>query len=73
MRNWAVELESPVLLERARAAGVKAPFVVADVFHLPDLGGLCEFCFDRGCYHAVRRAELYKETPAPLRKPMSDV
>src|SRR5690606_16631897 len=41
--------------ERARAAGVKARFLVADVLNLPDLGPPFEFFFDRGCYHAVRR------------------
>jgi methyl halide transferase len=40
---------------RAHAAGVKVHFVVADVFHLPDLGAPFAFFFDRGCYHAVRR------------------
>jgi SAM-dependent methyltransferase len=41
--------------KQARAAGVKAHFVVADVLHLPDLEGPFAFFFDRGCYHAVRR------------------
>jgi methyl halide transferase len=41
--------------KRARAAGVNARFVVADVLHLPGLGGPFQFFFDRGCYHAVRR------------------
>ena len=41
---------------RARAAGVKLQFIVADVFDLPELDGPFEFFFDRGCYHAVRRA-----------------
>jgi len=42
--------------KRARAAAVKAHFVVADVLNLPDLGGPFGFFFDRGCYHAVRRS-----------------
>jgi SAM-dependent methyltransferase len=42
--------------ERARAAGVKAHFVVGDVLDLPDLEGPFAFFFDRGCYHAVRRS-----------------
>src|SRR5215470_17153401 len=41
--------------QRAQAAEVKAQFVVADVFHLPELHGPFAFFFDRGCYHAVRR------------------
>jgi SAM-dependent methyltransferase len=41
--------------KRARAAGVKAHFLVADVLDLPDLDGPFAFFFDRGCYHAVRR------------------
>src|SRR4249920_1669368 len=40
--------------ERARAAGVKADFLVADVLQLPDPEGPFAFFFDRGCYHAVR-------------------
>ena len=41
--------------KRAGAAGVDAHFLVADVLHLPELGGPFAFFFDRGCYHAVRR------------------
>jgi methyl halide transferase len=41
--------------ERARAAGVKAQFVVADVLNLPDPDRPFSFFLDRGCYHAVRR------------------
>jgi methyl halide transferase len=53
--------------ERARAAGVKAHFVVADVLHLPDLGGPLAFFFDRGCYHAVRREAPDQYAPAVAR------
>jgi 2-polyprenyl-3-methyl-5-hydroxy-6-metoxy-1,4-benzoquinol methylase len=43
--------------KRARAAGVKARFLAADVLQqLPDLNGPFDFFFDRGCYHAVRRS-----------------
>jgi len=54
----AVDL-APLAIEqaekRAHAGGVKVHFLVADVLHLPDLGGRFAFFFDRGCYHAVRR------------------
>ena len=53
--------------ERARAAGVKAHFVVADVLRLPDLGGPFAFFFDRGCYHAVRRETPGQYAPAVAR------
>lgn len=43
--------------QRARADGVTVSFLVADVYHLPELDGPFEFFFDRGCYHAVRRNE----------------
>lgn len=54
--------------ERAHAAGVKANFVVADVFRLPDFGGPFEFFFDRGCYHAVRRDAPHKYAPSVARQ-----
>jgi SAM-dependent methyltransferase len=41
--------------KRARAAGVKVRFLLADVLHLPHLNEPFAFFFDRGCYHAVRR------------------
>jgi methyl halide transferase len=50
--------------KRARAAGVKVHFVVADVLRLPDLGGPFAFFFDRGCYHAVRRDAPRQYAPA---------
>jgi SAM-dependent methyltransferase len=56
---------APLAVERAqqnaRAAGVQARFLVADVLALLDLGEPFSFFFDRGCYHAVRRTapELY--------------
>ena len=57
--------------ERARAAGVTAHFVVGDVLHLPDLGGLFAFFFDRGCYHAVRRDAPDQYAPAVARQLVS--
>jgi len=54
--------------ERARAAGVKAHFVVADVLDLPDLDGPFGFFFDRGCYHAVRREAPQRYAPAVARQ-----
>ena len=53
---------------RARTAGVKVHFAVADVFDLPDLGGPFGFFFDRGCYHAVRRNAPEKYAPAVARQ-----
>jgi SAM-dependent methyltransferase len=50
--------------QRARAAGVKAHFVVADLLRLPDLAGPFAFFFDRGCYHAVRRDAPRQYAPA---------
>lgn len=50
--------------ERAKAAGVKATFLVANVLHLPDEINSIEFFFDRGCYHAVRRAAPEAYAPA---------
>jgi SAM-dependent methyltransferase len=55
----AVDL-SPLAIEaaqrRAHDAGVDVHFVVGDVLEpLPDLVGPCDFLFDRGCYHVVRR------------------
>lgn len=59
---------APLAVERAEklahTAGVNARFVVADVLHLPDLGGPFAFFFDRGCYHAVRRNALKQYAPA---------
>jgi SAM-dependent methyltransferase len=40
--------------EKARKAGVKVRWVLADVLAVPDLGAF-DFIFDRGCYHGVRR------------------
>jgi len=54
--------------KRASAAVVKARFVAADVFNLPDLGAPFEFFFDRGCYHAVRRNAPDRYAPAVARK-----
>jgi SAM-dependent methyltransferase len=53
--------------KRARAAGVKATFLAADVLGLPDLGGPFGFFFDRGCYHAVRRTAPAAYAPAVAR------
>lgn len=57
--------------ERARAAGVKARFLVADVLNLPDLDGPFAFFFDRGCYHAVRRSAPQQYAPAIARQLVS--
>src|SRR6188768_3237585 len=54
--------------ERAHAAGVTAHFLVADVLHLPNLGGSFAFFFDRGCYHAVRRDAPGQYVPAVARQ-----
>jgi SAM-dependent methyltransferase len=63
---------APLAVERAEqlalSAGVKAHFVVADVLHLPVLGGPFEFFFDRGCYHAVRRDAPQQYAPAVARQ-----
>ena len=40
--------------EKARKAGAKVRWVLADVLAVPDLGAF-DFIFDRGCYHGVRR------------------
>ncbi len=53
---------------RARVAGVKAHFLVADVLALAELDGPFEFFFDRGCYHAVRRAAPREYAPAVARQ-----
>jgi SAM-dependent methyltransferase len=55
-------------IARAAAAGVAAHFAVADVLHLPDLGGPFSFFFDRGCYHAVRRSDPHDYAPAIARQ-----
>jgi len=54
--------------QRARAAGVEAQFVVADVLQLPDLREPFAFFFDRGCYHAVRRSAPEQYAPAVARQ-----
>ena len=43
-------------------------FVVADVLHLPELGGPFAFFFDRGCYHAIRRSAPDEYAPAVARQ-----
>jgi hypothetical protein len=53
---------------RARAAEVKARFLVADVLKLPDLDGHFDFFFDRGCYHAVRRSDPRDYAPSVARQ-----
>lgn len=53
--------------QRAHAAGVKARFIVGDVLDLPELAGPYDFFFDRGCYHAVRRAAPDRYAPAVAR------
>lgn len=53
---------------RARAAGVQAHFLIADLLHLPDLGDPFAFFFDRGCYHAVRHSAPQQYAPAVARR-----
>src|SRR3954462_3180467 len=53
---------------RARAAGVKAQFAVADLLQMPELHGPFAFFFDRGCYHAVRRSAALQYAPAVARQ-----
>jgi methyl halide transferase len=57
----AVDL-SPLAINRAREQAakqqVKPDFLCADVLNLPDLGTF-DFFFDRGCYHVVRRGDVY--------------
>jgi SAM-dependent methyltransferase len=72
----AVDL-SPLAIERAerraREAGVRVRFLVADLLDPPDLGGPYDFFFDRGCYHVVRRenAERYARTLERFTRPGS--
>lgn len=54
--------------QHAKAAGVKARFLVADVLRLPDLEAPFAFFFDRGCYHAVRRNAPGHYAPAVARQ-----
>jgi SAM-dependent methyltransferase len=54
--------------QRARSAGVKAQFLVADVLQLPDLERPFAFFLDRGCYHAVRRTAPERYAPAVARQ-----
>ena len=54
--------------ERARAAGVKADFLVADVLQLQGPEGPFAFFFDRGCYHAVRQSAPQQYAPAVARQ-----
>jgi SAM-dependent methyltransferase len=62
---------APLALERAearaRVAGVSVRFLQADVLVPPDLGAPFAFFFDRGCYHAVRRANPRDYAPAVAR------
>lgn len=43
--------------DKARAATVNAKLVCASVLALPDLGGLFEFVFDRGCFHTLAKEQ----------------
>jgi SAM-dependent methyltransferase len=67
---------STVAIDRARPradqAGVSVQFLVADVLNPPqDLVGPFDFCFDRGCYHAVRRGDVtaYLDTVRRVTRP----
>jgi SAM-dependent methyltransferase len=57
---------------RAKDAGVRVNFIVADVLKSsPQLTGTFDFLFDRGCYHVVRREDVtaYLETLRRLTRP----
>src|SRR5205823_544339 len=43
--------------QKARKAGVKVRWLLADVAALPDLGTF-DLLFDRGCYHWLRKQNL---------------
>jgi SAM-dependent methyltransferase len=54
---------SPLAIEqaeqRAKAAGVRCRFLVADLRQPPpELAGPFDFFFDRGCYHVLRRTDV---------------
>ena len=55
---------------KARKAGVKVRWLVADVLNLPALGEF-DFIFDRGCYHGVRRVSAagYVKTISAISRP----
>lgn len=57
--------------QRAEAAGVRMHFMIADLLQPLDLGPPCEFFFDRGCYHVLRRIDLdgYQRTVDAVTKP----
>lgn len=60
--------------QRARNAGERVLFVQGDVLRPPkEISGVFEFFFDRGCYHAVRRADAagYVATLRGLTRPGS--
>jgi SAM-dependent methyltransferase len=63
---------APLAVEKARkraeAAGVKAHFLAADLLALADLAPPCDFFFDRGCYHAIRRSAPHDYAPAVARR-----
>lgn len=54
---------SELALQRARRraaeAGVRARFIRADLLEQPELGGPFDFLFDRGCYHVLRRENVW--------------
>ncbi|MEW5974174.1 MAG: methyltransferase domain-containing protein [Acidobacteriota bacterium] len=58
--------------ERARKAGVKVTWLLADVLALPPMQPF-DFLFDRGCYHEVRlhNAKAYVETVRKFSHPGS--
>jgi SAM-dependent methyltransferase len=60
--------------EKARKAGVKVRFLLADVLAPPELGPF-ELIYDRGCYHGVRRqnAAGYVKTVQRLTGPGSRI
>jgi SAM-dependent methyltransferase len=75
-RVTALDL-SPLAIEQARQRAKRASadvnFLVADLLKPPSIGRTFEFVFDRGVYHAVRRAGLdgFLRTLAGLTAPGS--
>lgn len=58
--------------QRANQAGVHVNVLVADVLNPPqELIGPFDFCFDRGCYHVVRRGDVtgYLDTLRRVTRP----
>jgi methyl halide transferase len=55
-----VDIAAPAIeaaQQRLNGQPLTCRFLVADVFHLPDLGSPFPLIFDRGCFHVVRQAD----------------